>query len=50
MLDLLSLIDAWRQAKRAALSEDYAAFRPDYARRAEAYKLCIQTNIRRLMR
>jgi len=48
--DLHRLIDAWRAAKRAALSEDYAPRNHEYARRAAAYRLCIRANVRRRMR
>lgn len=46
---ILRDIAAWRAAKRAAASDDYAPRTHEYARRAEAYKLTIQTNIRRLL-
>lgn len=46
---LLSLIDAWRAAKRAAVSEDYAAYRADYERRANDYALAIRTNGERMV-
>ena len=49
MDDLRSLIDAWRAATRAAASEDYGDFRPDYARRADAYALCIRANVGRML-
>jgi hypothetical protein len=40
-------IAAWRAAKRAALSEDYATHRADYQRRARDYARCIRANLRR---
>ena len=46
---LLSLIDARLAALRAAASEDYAAHRADYARRAEHYALAIRTNGERMV-
>lgn len=48
--DILRLIDAWRAAKRAAASEDYAAFHADYARRVRDYALCIRTVIGGLLK
>jgi hypothetical protein len=48
--DILALIDARLAALRAAVSPDYAAYRADYERRAEAYALCIQTNAPGLLR
>ena len=50
MNDLLRLIAAWRAAKRAAASDDYAPRNHEYARRAEAYKLCIRVNVERMRR
>ncbi len=50
MLDeLIRLRDAWRAAKRAASSDDYAP-RSDYERRAAAYRLVLGTNIKGAMR
>ena len=48
--DLIRLIDAWRQAKRAASSDAYAPRNHEYARRAEAYKLTLKTILRRACR
>jgi hypothetical protein len=39
-------IAAWRAAKRAAASNDYAPHNAGYARRAEAYRLVLSTNLR----
>jgi hypothetical protein len=47
---ILRDIDAWRAAKRAAASDDYAPHTAGYLRRAEAYRLTIATNIRGAMR
>ncbi len=46
--ELLRLIDAWRAAKRAALSDDYRAFRADYERRVDAYRLVLAHILRGL--
>lgn len=43
--DLLRLIDAWRAAKRAAASDDYAPRNHEYARRADAYRLVLRMTI-----
>ncbi len=45
--DLLMLIEAWRAAKRAASSDDYAP-RSDYERRAAAYRFVLARRLRRL--
>jgi len=46
---LIQLIDARLAALRAAASQDYAAYRADYERRAEHYALAIRTNGERLV-
>jgi hypothetical protein len=46
---ILRDIDAWRAAKRAASSDDYAP-REDYERRAAAYRLVLRANILRGLR
>lgn len=45
MDDLHRLIEAWRAAKRAAVSPDYAAFRADYERRAADYRMVIRRRL-----
>ncbi len=49
MLDeLIRLRDAWRAAKRAASSDDYAPRNHEYARRADAYRLVLSVLLRGL--
>ncbi len=48
--DLLLLIDAWRAARRAAESPDYAAYREGYLRRAAAYRMVIRRRIQHYAR
>ncbi len=45
--DLIRLRDAWRAAKRAASSDDYAP-RSDYERRAAAYRFVLARRLRKL--
>lgn len=45
---LHQLIAAWRAAKRASASEDYADRKADYERRARDYALAIRTNLGRM--